>query len=124
MLKFPRDGIHDCAKQIEELKTKGFPLAYVGDVVGTGSSRKSATNSILWYMGDDIPGVPNKRTGGLCIGSVIAPIFFNTMEDSGSLPIEMPVTRMNMGDVIDIYVYEGVVKNNATGEVVSEFELK
>jgi len=118
MLKFPRDGIHDCAKQIEELKKKGFPLAYVGDVVGTGSSRKSATNSILWYMGDDIPGVPNKRTGGLCIGSVIAPIFFNTMEDSGALPIEMPVTEMNMGDVIDVYPFKGEVKKHGTDEII------
>merc|ERR1719281_705508 len=118
MLKFPRDGIHDTPKQIEELKTKGFPLVYVGDVVGTGSSRKSATNSILWYMGDDIPGVPNKRTGGLCIGSVIAPIFFNTMEDSGALPLEMDVSNMNMGDVIDVYLHQGVVKRHGTDEVL------
>merc|ERR1719487_1741069 len=112
MLKFPREGITDSAKQIAELKTKGFPLAYVGDVVGTGSSRKSATNSILWYMGDDIPCVPNKRTGGLCIGSKIAPIFFNTMEDAGSLPIEMPVENLAMGDLIDVYPYEGVTKKH------------
>eukprot|EP00912_Choanoflagellata_sp_UC4_P001120 UC4_evm1s695 len=124
MLKIPRDGIHDCEGQIEELKQKGFPLAYVGDVVGTGSSRKSATNSILWYMGDDIPNVPNKRTGGVCIGGKIAPIFFNTMEDSGALPIEMDVGKMNMGDVIDIFPYEGVVKAHGTDEVLSEFELK
>merc|ERR1719454_2526238 len=120
MLKNPRDGIHDCQAQMVELKKKGFPLVYVGDVVGTGSSRKSATNSILWYMGDDIPGAPNKRTGGFVIGGVIAPIFFNTMEDSGALPIEMDVSGMSMGDVIEIYPYEGVVKSHATGEVISE----
>merc|ERR1719395_313392 len=116
MLKNPRDGIHDCQKQLVELKKKGFPLVYVGDVVGTGSSRKSATNSILWYMGDDIPNVPNKRTGGYVIGSVIAPIFFNTMEDSGALPLEMDVSNMNMGDVIDVYIHQGVVKRNGTDE--------
>eukprot|EP00929_Paragymnodinium_shiwhaense_P082681 TRINITY_DN436_c0_g2_i1.p1 TRINITY_DN436_c0_g2~~TRINITY_DN436_c0_g2_i1.p1 ORF type:complete len:890 (-),score=289.66 TRINITY_DN436_c0_g2_i1:216-2885(-) len=125
MLKMPRDGITNAGPQIEELKKKGFPVAYVGDVVGTGSSRKSATNSILWHMGDDIPCVPNKRGGGLCIGSVIAPIFFNTMEDSGALPIEMDVTKMGMGDVVDIYVYDGVVKRHGTDEViVPSFKLK
>jgi aconitate hydratase 2/2-methylisocitrate dehydratase len=124
MLKNERDGIHHCANQITELKKKGFPLAYVGDVVGTGSSRKSATNSVLWYMGEDIPYVPNKRTGGVCIGGKIAPIFFNTMEDSGSLPIEMDVSKVKMGDVIDVYPYEGVVKNHHSGEVVSTFKLK
>eukprot|EP00931_Biecheleriopsis_adriatica_P120591 TRINITY_DN9571_c0_g1_i1.p1 TRINITY_DN9571_c0_g1~~TRINITY_DN9571_c0_g1_i1.p1 ORF type:complete len:919 (+),score=259.07 TRINITY_DN9571_c0_g1_i1:49-2757(+) len=124
MLKFPRDGITDAPKQIAELKQKGFPLAYVGDVVGTGSSRKSATNSILWYMGDDIPCTPNKRTGGFVLGSVIAPIFFNTMEDSGAMPIEMDVSGMHMGDVIDLYVYEGLVKKHGTDEVLTKFELK
>jgi len=124
MLKIPREGITDAPKQIEELKKKGLPLAYVGDVVGTGSSRKSATNSILWYMGDDIPFVPNKRTGGVCIGTKIAPIFFNTMEDSGSLPIEMPAENLAMGDMIDIYPYEGVTKRHGTDEVVCNFELK
>mmetsp|Transcript_73155 Transcript_73155/g.169670 ORF Transcript_73155/g.169670 Transcript_73155/m.169670 type:complete len:916 (-) Transcript_73155:124-2871(-) len=125
MLKFPRDGITDAPKQIAELKKKGFPLVYVGDVVGTGSSRKSATNSILWYMGEDIPNVPNKRTGGYVLGGVIAPIFFNTCEDSGALPIEMDVQQMNMGDVIDVYVYEGVVRRHDTDEViVPKFELK
>jgi len=125
MLKFPRDGITDAQAQIRELKEKGFPLVYVGDVVGTGSSRKSATNSILWYMGDDIPGAPNKRTGGFVIGGVIAPIFFNTMEDSGALPVEMDVSNLNMGDVIDLYIYEGVVKRHGTDEVVvPKFELK
>jgi len=121
MLKNPREGIHDCGAQIVELKKKGFPLAYVGDVVGTGSSRKSATNSVLWYMGDDIPNVPNKRTGGLCIGAKIAPIFFNTMEDAGSLPIEMDVTKLKMGDVIEVYPYEGVTRSHETGEVLCDF---
>eukprot|EP00933_Yihiella_yeosuensis_P028115 TRINITY_DN2191_c0_g1_i6.p1 TRINITY_DN2191_c0_g1~~TRINITY_DN2191_c0_g1_i6.p1 ORF type:complete len:902 (-),score=272.75 TRINITY_DN2191_c0_g1_i6:323-3028(-) len=124
MLKFPRDGITNAQEQIEELKKKGFPLAYVGDVVGTGSSRKSATNSILWYMGDDIPCTPNKRTGGFVLGGVIAPIFFNTMEDSGALPVELDVQNMNMGDVIDLYVYEGVAKKHGTDEVITKFELK
>merc|ERR1719453_1547685 len=124
MLKIARDGIHDNTAQIAELKQKGFPLAYVGDVVGTGSSRKSATNSVQWYMGDDIPFVPNKRTGGVCIGSKIAPIFFNTMEDSGAFPIEINVEKMNMGDVIDIFPYEGVVKKHGTDEVITTFALK
>ena len=124
MLKNPRDGIHNALEQIDELKQKGFPLAYVGDVVGTGSSRKSATNSVLWHMGDDIPCVPNKRGGGVCIGGKIAPIFFNTMEDAGALPFECDVTKMNMGDIIDIYPYEGVVKNHQSGEELSKFELK
>jgi len=84
---------------------------YVGDVVGTGSSRKSATNSVLWFMGDDIPYVPNKRAGGYVLGGKIAPIFFNTMEDAGALPIEVDVTKLNMGDVIDVYPYEGKVCN-------------
>ena len=129
MLKIARDGINPeedghigPIKQIEELQKDGIPLAYVGDVVGTGSSRKSATNSVLWFMGDDIPCIPNKRSGGVCLGGKIAPIFYNTMEDSGALPIELDVQKMHMGDVIDIYPYEGVVKN-AAGEVISEFEL-
>jgi len=129
MLKIGRDGINPDDDgsigpivQIEELQKDGIPLAYVGDVVGTGSSRKSATNSVLWFMGDDIPHVPNKRGGGVCLGGKIAPIFYNTMEDSGALPIELDVQKMNMGDVIDIYPYEGVVKN-AAGDVISEFEL-
>ena len=112
MLKNERDGITNCQKQIEELKTKGFPLAYVGDVVGTGSSRKSATNSILWLMGDENPSVPNKKFGAVCIGSTIAPIFFNTMEDAGALAFETDVDGMNMGDVIDIFPYEGKVKKH------------
>ncbi|MEC4749314.1 bifunctional aconitate hydratase 2/2-methylisocitrate dehydratase [Methylomicrobium sp. Wu6] len=124
MLKMPREGITNAEQQIAELKQKGFPVAYVGDVVGTGSSRKSATNSVLWYMGNDIPYIPNKREGGVCIGGKIAPIFFNTMEDSGALPFECDVTGMAMGDVIDIYPYEGVVKRHGTDEVVCRFELK
>ncbi|MEE9326534.1 MAG: bifunctional aconitate hydratase 2/2-methylisocitrate dehydratase, partial [Cocleimonas sp.] len=124
MLKIPREGITNAEQQIEELKQKGFPVAYVGDVVGTGSSRKSATNSVLWYMGDDIPYVPNKRAGGVCIGGKIAPIFFNTMEDSGALPFECDVEKMAMGDVIDIYPYQGVVKRHDSDEVIAEYSLK
>jgi aconitate hydratase 2/2-methylisocitrate dehydratase len=124
MLKFPREGITNALGQIQELKQKGHPLAYVGDVVGTGSSRKSATNSVLWHFGDDIPYIPNKRSGGICIGGKIAPIFFNTMEDSGALPIECDVTKMNMGDVVDVYAYEGVIKDSETDELLGDFELK
>ncbi|RJG50060.1 bifunctional aconitate hydratase 2/2-methylisocitrate dehydratase [Motilimonas pumila] len=131
MLKNAREGINpDKAgeigpiEQIKALQEKGHQLAYVGDVVGTGSSRKSATNSVLWFMGDDIPNVPNKRAGGVCIGGKIAPIFFNTMEDSGALPIEMDVESLNMGDVIEIYPHQGVVKNAETGEQITTFELK
>jgi aconitate hydratase 2/2-methylisocitrate dehydratase len=131
MLKNPRDGVKPDAEgtvgpisTFDELKKKGFPLAYVGDVVGTGSSRKSATNSILWFFGTDIPCVPNKRGGGVCIGNKIAPIFFNTMQDSGALPLEMPVDHMNTGDVIDIYPYEGVVKEHESGKVITKFSLK
>jgi aconitate hydratase 2/2-methylisocitrate dehydratase len=124
MLKIPRDGISNAEQQIEELKQKGFPLAYVGDVVGTGSSRKSATNSVLWYIGQDIPHVPNKRAGGVCIGGKIAPIFFNTMEDSGALPIECDVENLAMGDVIDIFPYEGVIKRHDSDEIITHFSLK
>ncbi len=124
MLKIPREGVTNTEQQIDALKEKGFPVAYVGDVVGTGSSRKSATNSVLWFTGDDIPYVPNKRAGGVCIGGKIAPIFFNTMEDSGALPFECDVENMAMGDVIDIYPYQGVVKNHDTGAVICEFALK
>lgn len=131
MLKNARDGIEPDEpgnvgpiKQIEALNKKGFPLAYVGDVVGTGSSRKSATNSVLWFMGDDIPFVPNKRGGGVVLGGKIAPIFFNTMEDAGALPIEVDVSKLNMGDVIDIYPYKGEVRNHETGELLATFELK
>ena len=109
--------------QIEEIKAKGLPVAFVGDVVGTGSSRKSATNSVLWFFGDDMPGVPNKRTGGVCIGSKVAPIFFNTMEDAGALVFEAPVDDIHMGDVIDIRPYEGKILNEA-GDTISEFTFK
>ena len=109
--------------KIEELKQKGHPLAYVGDVVGTGSSRKSAINSVLWHMGHEIPYVPNKHQGGVVLGGKIAPIFFNTAEDSGALPIECDVSKLNMGDVITIKPYEGKIENDA-GEVVSTFNLK
>ncbi len=107
---------------IAELKKKGHPLAYVGDVVGTGSSRKSGINSVQWHFGKDIEGIPNKRTGGVVIGSIIAPIFFNTAEDSGALPIEAPVDKLETGDVITIKPYEGKILKD--GEVVSEFKLK
>ncbi len=107
---------------IEELKKKGHPVAYVGDVVGTGSSRKSGINSVQWHLGEDIPGVPNKRTGGYILGGIIAPIFFATAEDSGALPIELDVTKLEMGDVIDLYPYEGKVEKD--GEVVATFKLK
>jgi len=124
MLKMPRPNFTDKPLEtIEELKKKGYPVAYVGDVVGTGSSRKSATNSVLWHIGNDIPYIPNKRDGGYCFGSKIAPIFFNTMEDAGALPIEMDVSKMEMGDVIDVYPYEGVVKRHGTDEVIARFEL-
>jgi|TARA_R110002073_G_scaffold25832_1_gene85128 aconitate hydratase 2/2-methylisocitrate dehydratase len=129
MLKNEREGIFPekageigPLKQMEELKAKGHPVAYVGDVVGTGSSRKSATNSVLWHFGDDIPFVPNKRAAGVCIGAKIAPIFFNTMEDSGALPFECDVSNMNTGDVIDIYPFAGKVEKD--GSVIAEFELK
>ncbi|WLD59515.1 bifunctional aconitate hydratase 2/2-methylisocitrate dehydratase [Salinispirillum sp. LH 10-3-1] len=123
MLKNPRDGMEpNPIATIENLKAKGHPVAYVGDVVGTGSSRKSATNSVLWFTGDDIPFVPNKRAGGFCLGGKIAPIFFNTMEDAGALPIELDVSEMNTGDVIDIFPYEGKVEKD--GKVITEFSLK
>ena len=131
MLKMQRPGINPDKsgeigpiEQIKALNEKGFPLAYVGDVVGTGSSRKSATNSVLWFMGEEIPFVPNKNIGGVCLGGKIAPIFYNTMEDSGALPIELDVSNMAMGDVIDIFPFEGVVKKHGTEEVISTFELK
>ena len=118
------EGVRGPMKLIEELKEKGHPLAYVGDVVGTGSSRKSATNSVLWLMGDDIPNVPNKRAGGLVLGGKIAPIFFNTMEDSGALPIEnVAVDNIDMGDVFDIYPHEGKITKHDSDEVLSTFEL-
>ncbi len=107
---------------IAKLKEKGHPLAYVGDVVGTGSSRKSGINSVQWHIGHDIPGIPNKRTGGVVIGSIIAPIFFNTAEDSGCLPIQAPVDSLEMGDVITVKPYDGVIEKD--GKVVSEFKLE
>jgi aconitate hydratase 2/2-methylisocitrate dehydratase len=107
---------------LAELKKKGYPLAYVGDVVGTGSSRKSGINSVQWHIGKDIPYIPGKRTGGVVIGSIIAPIFFNTAEDSGCLPIQAPVDKLETGDVITIKPYEGVIEKD--GEVVSEFTLE
>ena len=131
MLKNEREGITPekpgeigPISQIEALKAKGHTVAYVGDVVGTGSSRKSATNSVLWFTGDDIPYIPNKRQGGICIGSKIAPIFFNTMEDAGALPFEADVSDLNMGDVVDIYPYEGKITKHDSDEVISEFQLK
>ena len=129
MLKNKRDGItpEDDGKRgpvkfIEDLRAKGNLVAYVGDVVGTGSSRKSATNSVLWFTGEDIPFVPNKRFGGVCLGSKIAPIFYNTMEDAGALPIELDVSQMNMGDTIELRPYEG--KALKDGKVIAEFEVK
>ena len=124
MFKVPREGVTHAESQIAELKQQGFPIAFVGDVVGTGSSRKSATNSVLWYIGKDIPHVPNKRDGGVCIGGKIAPIFFNTMEDSGALPIECDVSQLNTGDIIEIYPYSGLIKRHGSGETVCEFSLK
>ncbi|MCH9785037.1 MAG: bifunctional aconitate hydratase 2/2-methylisocitrate dehydratase, partial [Gammaproteobacteria bacterium] len=107
---------------IEQLKTQGFPIAYVGDVVGTGSSRKSATNSVLWHMGDDVPHIPNKRDGGFVLGGKIAPIFFNTMEDAGALPIECDVSALEMGQIINIHPYDGKITDQS-GAVLSNFEL-
>lgn len=130
MYKMTRDGLtpeeHGVTgpmKQVEDIKAKGLPVAFVGDVVGTGSSRKSATNSVLWFFGDDMPGVPNKRGGGVCIGEKVAPIFYNTMEDAGALVFEAPVDKLNMGDVIEVRPYDGKILNEA-GDVLSEFELK
>ena len=129
MLKNPRPGIEPDEpgkvgpiKFIENLKEKGHAVAYVGDVVGTGSSRKSATNSVLWHTGEDIPYVPNKRFGGVVLGGKIAPIFYNTMEDAGALPIELDVSQMEMGDVIELRPYEGKALKN--GEVIAEFKVK
>ena len=116
------DGKRGPIQFIEDLKKKGHLVAYVGDVVGTGSSRKSATNSVIWAAGEDIPFVPNKRFGGVTLGGKIAPIFFNTQEDSGALPIEVDVSKLDMGDVIDVYPYDGKLEKN--GEVVASFSLK
>jgi aconitate hydratase 2/2-methylisocitrate dehydratase len=116
-------GVVGPMKQIDEIKAKGLPVTFVGDVVGTGSSRKSATNSVLWFFGEDMPGVPNKRSGGICIGGKVAPIFFNTMEDAGALVFEAPVDKINFGDVIEIRPYDGKILSES-GEVLSEFEFK
>ena len=130
MYKMTRDGLEPeehgsigPMAQIDAMRNHDLPVAFVGDVVGTGSSRKSATNSVLWFFGEDIPGVPNKRSGGICIGNKVAPIFFNTMEDAGALVFEAPVEKLNFGDVIEIRPYEGKILNEA-GEVLSEFEHK
>ena len=117
-----QDGVRGPIQFIEDLKKKGHTVAYVGDVVGTGSSRKSATNSVIWATGEDIPFVPNKRFGGVTLGGKIAPIFFNTQEDSGSLPIEVDVSKMEMGDVIDIFPYEGKIEKDGTK--IADFQLK
>jgi len=123
MLKNPRPGfVTKPLEVIADLKKKGHPVAYVGDVVGTGSSRKSATNSVLWWTGEDIPFVPNKRFGGYCLGGKIAPIFFNTQEDAGALPIECDVSGLEMGEVIDVHPYEGKIRKG--GQVVSEFAVR
>ena len=124
MYKMPRQGLsNNPLGEIKKLKEKGHPVCLVGDVVGTGSSRKSATNSVLWHMGDDIPFIPNKRTGGICIGTKIAPIFFNTMEDAGTLVFEADVEKMESGDVITIFPHEGKIENESS-ENISSFELK
>ncbi|MDX1670444.1 MAG: aconitase family protein, partial [Limnobacter sp.] len=129
MLKNPREGIEPeepgvkgPISFIQEMSQKGLPLAYVGDVVGTGSSRKSATNSVLWWTGEDVPYVPNKRFGGFCLGGKIAPIFFNTMEDAGALPIEVDVDQIEMGDEIEIRPFDGKLLKN--GEEIATFEMK
>jgi aconitate hydratase 2/2-methylisocitrate dehydratase len=124
MFKMPREGLDRPLETIEELKQKGNPLVFVGDVVGTGSSRKSATNSVLWHMGDEIPYIPNKKEGGFCFGGKIAPIFFNTLEDSGAFPIELDVSMMEMGQEIILEPYNGKVINASSNEVISTFELK
>ena len=116
------DGKRGPVKFMEDLRAKGHLVAYVGDVVGTGSSRKSATNSVLWWTGEDIPFVPNKRFGGVCLGSKIAPIFYNTMEDSGALPIELDVSQMAMGDVVELRPYDG--KALKDGKVIAEFQVR
>ena len=124
MFKMPREGLDKPLETIEKLKEKGNPLVFVGDVVGTGSSRKSATNSVLWHMGDEIPCIPNKKEGGFCFGGKIAPIFFNTLEDSGAFPIEMDVTNLEMGQEIILEPFNGKVFNADTNELITEFKLK
>ena len=124
MLKMPRDGINEPLKTIEDLKKKGNPVVFVGDVVGTGSSRKSATNSVLWHMGDEIPAIPNKKEGGFCFGGKIAPIFYNTLEDSGAFPIECDVSKLEMGQEIIFEPYKGKISDANSNELLSEFKLK
>ena len=124
MFKMPREGLDKPLETIEELKAKGNPLAFVGDVVGTGSSRKSATNSVLWHMGDDIPAIPNKKEGGYCFGGKIAPIFFNTLEDSGAFPIECDVSQLTMGQEIILEPMKGQITDADSGEVITSFKLK
>ena len=124
MFKMPRPGLSDPIETIDKLKEKGNPLVFVGDVVGTGSSRKSATNSVLWHMGDEIPFIPNKKEGGFCFGGKIAPIFFNTLEDSGAFPIEMDVSKMIMGQEVVLEPFNGKVIDANTNEILSEFKLK
>jgi len=124
MFKMPREGLNKPLETIEELKKKGNPLAFVGDVVGTGSSRKSATNSVLWHMGDEIPYIPNKKEGGFCFGGKIAPIFFNTLEDSGAFPVECDVSKLNMGQEIIFEPFNGKIIDANNGEVLSKFKLK
>ncbi|MEP0202676.1 MAG: bifunctional aconitate hydratase 2/2-methylisocitrate dehydratase [Halioglobus sp.] len=130
MYKMTRDGLEPAEhgvtgpmQQVADIQAKGVPVAFVGDVVGTGSSRKSATNSVLWFFGDDISGVPNKKGGGICIGGKVAPIFYNTMEDAGALVFEAPVDKLGMGDIIEIRPYDGKILSES-GDVLSEFELK
>jgi len=130
MYKMTRDGLTPedhgnigPMQQIEEMSNHELPVAFVGDVMGTGSSRKSATNSVLWYFGEDMPGVPNKRSGGICIGGNVAPIFFNTMEDAGALVFEAPVDKLGFGDIIEIRPYDGKILSES-GEVLSEFAHK
>ena len=124
MLKMPRDGINEPLKTIEDLKKKGNPVVFVGDVVGTGSSRKSATNSVLWHMGDEIPAIPNKKEGGFCFGGKIAPIFYNTLEDSGAFPVECDVSKLEMGQEIIFEPFKGKISDANTNELLSEFKLK
>ena len=124
MLKMPRDGISEPLKTIEDLKKKGNPVVFVGDVVGTGSSRKSATNSVLWHMGDEIPAIPNKKEGGFCFGGKIAPIFYNTLEDSGAFPVECDVSKLEMGQEIIFEPFKGKISDANTNELLSEFKLK
>lgn len=131
MFKISRDdvkadveGVKGPVSTIEKLKAQGNPLLFVGDVVGTGSSRKSAANSLIWHIGHDIEGVPNKRAGGVVVGGKIAPIFYTTLEDSGALPIEADVVNLNSGDVVDLNVYDGTITEHNTGKVLTEFALK